>query len=618
VTGRNMLYFADNLDILRDRSRVPADSVDLVYLDPPFNSKQQYNVIFREKSGAPSAAQVRTFDDTWTWNLTADDAMAEAITNGSGRVGSTLSGLQTVLGQTDSTFAYLSMMAPRLVYLEQVLKPTGSIFLHCDSTASHYLKILLDAIFGKENFKNEIVWRRTGSNNSAKRFGPVHQSILFYGKAGETTFRRDRALGPYTKEYVEKNFKTKDERGAYQSVSLTGPGTRAGESGQPWHGFDPTPGGRHWQPASYLYTKYRELTGEDLAKYPLLERLTKLDEVGMIHWGNDEEGNVPRYKEYLADAPGVPLQDIWAFQPGTKGCVYGDDSVGIDEDVKWLASNDKERTGYETQKPVGLLERIIRATTKQEDLVMDPFCGCGTTVIAAQKLGRQWIGIDSTYVAIGLVEKRLKESFGSSVAKGWDVVGKPTTTSDAESLALRDRFQFQYWVVIDILGAQPRDRMMKKGADAGIDGLIRFQESAAGKIRTILIQVKSGKVERADISTLRGDMAREGYEMGALVTLKPPTSEMEKEAATDGHFRTEDKIGAGPSKFPKIQILTIAQLLEGGTRIEYPRHADITYKPNPKLRRSSTGRSTRLVSTRPGDAPLTLPSDDEVEEEDSE
>lgn len=594
---KNMLYFGDNLRFLRDLSIFPTESVDLVYLDPPFNSKQQYNVIFRDSSGAPSSAQAKAFDDTWTWNLSADDAMKEATSASTGKVGSALAGLQTALGPTDSLFAYLCMMAPRLVHLHRVLRPTGSLYLHCDPTASHYLKVLMDSIFGAENFKNEIIWRRTGSNNSAKRFGPVHQSILFYAKSDRIIFYRDRAKGPYTKEYVEKNFKPKDERGQYQSVSLTGPGIRTGESGQPWHGYDPTRSGRHWQPASYLYDKYRALTGEDLAKYPLLDRLSKLDEVGMIHWSNENEQNVPRYKEYLSDTNGTYLQDIWAFQPGTKGCVYGNDAVGIDEDVRWLAAGESERTGFSTQKPTGLLERIIRASTKSGDTVLDPFCGCGTTIIAAHRLGRRWIGIDSTYIAIGLVEKRLKDSFGSPASGTWTVEGKPTTSDEAAALARRDRFQFQYWVVIDLLNAQPKDKPGKKGADEGIDGLIRFQERPGGKVRTVLIQVKSGGVERQDVSTLRGDMDREKADIGALVTLEEATGPMEKNAATDGYYAPEDRIGAAPAKYPKMQLLTVRQLLDGSKRLEYPAYADVTFRPSPTMARVAPGRMSRLTES---------------------
>jgi DNA modification methylase len=609
-----MLYFGDNLRLLKDPSVFPTETVDLVYLDPPFNSKQQYNVIFRDPSGAPSSAQAKAFDDTWTWNLSADEAMQEAISAGVGsRIGDALAGLQTVLGPTDSLFAYLCMMAPRLVHLHRILKPTGSLYLHCDSAASHYLKVLLDSTFGADQFRNEIVWRRTGSNNSAKRFGPIHQSILFYGKSDQMAFYRDRAKGHYTKDYIEKNFVETDERGRFRSVLLTGPGTRSGDSGLPWRGYDPGSSGRHWQPASYLYRKYLALTGENLAEVPLIDRLEKLDKVGMIFWG--KQAKVPNYKLYLEDAEGVPLQDIWAFQPGTQGCVYGDDSTGIDQDVKWL-SNEDEATGYGTQKPIGLLDRIILASTRPNDTVLDPFCGCGTTIIAAQKLGRRWIGIDSTYVAIGLVEKRLKQSFGALAAETWKVEGKPTTVSEAEGLAKRDRFQFQYWVVIDVLNAQPRDRKGKKGADEGIDGLLRFQEKPGGKMRTVLIQVKSGGVEREDVSTLRGDMMREKADIGALVTLEPATGPMEKNAATDGFYTPEDRIGATAAKYPKMQLLTVAELLSGAKRLEYPAHADVTFRPSPKVSRVTPGRMTKLTahplpSTVEGDGEEQLESDEE-------
>ena len=357
---KNKLYFGDNLDVLQDH--IPDESVDLIYLDPPFNSNATYNVLFQEKSGENSVAQITAFEDTWHWGLESEKVYEELVTKGPKRLADLLQAFRTFLGSNDM-LAYLTMMAIRLVELHRVLKPTGSIYLHCDPTASHYLKLLIDSVFGPQHFRNEIIWRRTGSNNNAKRFGPLHQIIFFYVKTDEAPFYQPK--GPYTKDYIEDFFTEEDERGTYQSVALTGPGRRTGDSGLAWRGYDPTSVGRHWQPASYLYAKYRELTGEDLAQYPLLERLDKFDEVELIHWGS--RGSVPRYKFYLSDAPGVPLQDIWAYQPGTKGCVYGNPEVGIDQDVKWLSTKDKERLGYPTQKPEGILERIIRGSSEKGD-----------------------------------------------------------------------------------------------------------------------------------------------------------------------------------------------------------------------------------------------------------
>jgi site-specific DNA-methyltransferase (adenine-specific) len=334
--------------------------------------------------------------------------------------------------------AYLTMMAIRLVELHRVLKPTGSIYLHCDPTASHYLKLLLDAVFGPQNFRNEIIWRRTGSNNSAKRFGPIHQTIFYYVKNNQASFNQPK--GPYTKIYIDKFFTGNDKKGKYQSVAITGPGIRKGESGKPWRGYDPTTVNRHWQPASYLYEKYLKLTGEDLAQYPFLERLDKLDEVDLIDWGKSESV-VPRYKFYLSDAEGVPYQDIWAYQPGTEGCVYGDPNIGIDKDVKWLSTKDKERLGYPTQKPEGVLERIIKASSNEGDIVLDPFCGCGTAISVAERLHRRWIGIDITHLAITLIKKRLIDTFGEELAP-YEIIGDPKDYTSATALAEHNRYQF--------------------------------------------------------------------------------------------------------------------------------------------------------------------------------
>jgi len=326
----NTLYYGDNLDVLR---RYLADeTVDLVYLDPPFNSNATYNVLFAEQNGSRAAAQVKAFEDSWRWDQAAAAAYQETVERG-GQVSLALQAFRTFLGESDM-MAYLAMMAPRLVELRRVLKPTGSLYLHCDPTASHYLKMLMDAVFLPTMFRNEVIWRRTGSNSAAKRFGPLHQTLLYYAKTALAAF--NAVYAPYTKGYIKDYFTEEDERGRYQSVALTGAGTRTGESGQPWRHYDPTSSGRHWQPASYLYEKYRFLTGEDLAQYPLLERLDKLDAVGLIHWPKKE--GVPRYRYYLADAPGVPLQDIWAYQPGTEGVVNGGKTGCIDEDVKWLTS----------------------------------------------------------------------------------------------------------------------------------------------------------------------------------------------------------------------------------------------------------------------------------------
>lgn len=538
------LFYGDNLKVLKE---LQDESVDLIYLDPPFNSNANYNVLFKEASGEKSASQITAFEDTWHWTDAAEEILDDIRNDRSinEEVKNAIEALVGMLKRKSDMSAYLVNMTIRLCQLHRILKSTGSIYLHCDPAASHYLKILMDKIFGPENFKNEIIWRRTASNNSANRFGPIHQSILFYGKTSDMKFYYP--YGRYTKEYVKKFFKYSDERGVFSPVLLTGPGTREGDSGKPWRGYDPTTSGRHWQPASYLYDKFKNLTGVDLATFPLLKRLDELDKIGMIHWGK-REGNIPRYKLYLNDAQGVPLQDIWAFQPGTQGCVYGDDDVGIDEDVKWISASDNERLGYPTQKPVGLLERIIKASSKEGDIILDPFCGCGTTVHAAEKLKRNWIGIDITHLAIRLIKRRLSGPFPNAKI---EVRGEPTDVSGAEELFKASSKEFETWA-ISLVGATPVE------TDEGRDGIIRSSMKGFGSYKGY-VQVKGGEhlnpgFMRDFIHTVNRDKAN----YGIFITLREPTEGMRQEALKEGFVK--DAYG---QRIPKIQLITIRELLEG-------------------------------------------------------
>jgi site-specific DNA-methyltransferase (adenine-specific) len=548
----NLLYYGDNLDVLRQR--VKDESVDLVYLDPPFNSDQDYNVLFAAKDGTAAAAQIQAFEDSWHWDTASARTFADTVEAG-GNVANALLAFEKLVGHNDM-LAYLAMMAPRLVELHKVLKPTGSLYLHCDPTASHYLKLLLDAVFGPEQFRNEIVWRRSGSHNSAKRYGPVHDILLFYSKTDAYKWRR--VFRPYLKGHVDGYFKKQDERGHYWTNALTGAGTRNGESGQPWKGYDPTDGGRHWAVPGQI--------SEELGIDPDLsvqERLDALDDAGFIDHPGKGSQAMPTYRQYLEASPGMPLQDIWAYQPHTKAVLWGTDEC-IDQDVRWLLKQgDPERLGYPTQKPVGLMRRVIQSSTDAGDLVLDPFCGCGTTVHAAQLLDRRWIGIDITIHAVALIEKRLRETF--EAAAKFDTYGVPSTIEEAVALAERDKFQFQGWAVYR-LGAGPTD--VKKGADKGIDGRLYFQLKDGGDFKQIIVSVKGGQLHATDVRDLRGVVAREGAEIGVLVSLHEPTRPMRGEAATAGTF--ESPWG----KHPRIQLLTIEQLLSG-KGIDYPRTAGV-------------------------------------------
>jgi site-specific DNA-methyltransferase (adenine-specific) len=573
----NRLFFGDNLGWLRDTKEFPDASVDLVYLDPPFNSNADYNVLFREESGEASQAQFHAFTDTWTWADAAEtyNQFIDACPNLA--VVEMMEAFHSFL-KNSPMMAYLAMMAPRLVELHRVLKPTGSLYLHCDPTASHYLRILLDGIFGAENFCNEIIWRRTGSHNSSRRLGPIHDTIFFYSKTDEYLF--NRAYRPYLQGHVNAYFKQQDAKGKFWTNALTGAGIRHGESGKPWKGFDPTSVGRHWALPGRVI---RELgIDEGLS---VQEKLDALDEAGFI--GKTQIGSraMPTYKQYLNQSPGIPLQDIWAYQPYTQGLLANSEEA-IDEDVRWLvAQGDTERMGYATQKPQGLLERILTASSRPDDVVLDPFCGCGTTVHAAQKLGRQWIGIDVTYLAINLIKRRLKDAFGEELQ--FEEKGQPTDFESAKRLAELDKFQFQHWA-LSLIDARPLKEGDGKGADRGVDGLLYFYESKDER-RKIIVQVKGGGVKRGDVATLLGDVNNQKAAGGILLTLEKPTGPMRDEAADAGRY--ESKLWHDKD-YPKIQILTIEGLLGKTQRVDAPPQMN----PFAKAKREATpGKQADLI-----------------------
>lgn len=339
----NKLYYGDNLEILRHH--IADESVDLVYLDPPFNSNQSYNVLFAEKDGTDSPAQIKAFEDTWKWDQESSYAFQEFVETGPSKTVKTLLAFKEMLG-TNDMLAYLTMMAPRMVELHRVLKPTGSLYLHCDPTASHFLKILLDSIFGPRNFKSEIVWKRTSAHSSANRYGPVHDVILFYTKS--PTYLWNKVYLDYDDNYLAKYYNNVDKDGRRYTLSdLMAAGIRHGESGKQWRGIDPASKGNHW--------KFK------------ISKLDELEKVGRIHW--PAKGTIPRYKRYLDEMEGILVQDFW-------------------NDINPVSAHAKERLGYPTQKPEALLERIIKSSSNEGDLVLDPFCGCGTTITVAEHLKR--------------------------------------------------------------------------------------------------------------------------------------------------------------------------------------------------------------------------------------
>ncbi len=532
--SQNVLYYGDNLEVLR--RHIKDESVDLVYLDPPFNSNQGYNVLFAERNGARSAAQIKAFEDTWKWDQGAAEAY-ESVMESGGRVAEAMRAFRTFLGESDM-MAYLAMMAPRLIELKRVLKPTGSIYLHCDPTASHYLKILMDGVFEPLRFLNEVIWKRTSAHSSAKRYGPVHDVLLYYSKGDEHTW--NSCFQPYDDYYLDQFYTHVDKQGRrWRRSDLTGAGVRHGETGKPWRGIDVTPKGRHWFVPPF--------------------ELDKLDEQGKIHWPAKKDG-VPMLRRYADEQPGVPLQDIWI-------------------DIKPLHNLAAERLGYPTQKPDALLERIITASSAEGDIILDPFCGCGTTISAAQKLGRRWIGIDITHLAITLIKHRLKDTYGEGIAKDYRVIGEPVSLPDAEQLAADDPYQFQWWA-LGLVGARPVEQ--KKGADKGIDGRLYFHDEPSGKTKQIILSVKAGHVTVSHLRDLRGVLDREKAEIGVLLCMEEPTKPMRAEAAGAGFYKTPY------GNHPRLQILTVAQLLEGA-RIDYPpqfAREDKTFKKAPKAKKA--------------------------------
>ena len=521
----NKLYYGDNLDILREH--VPDASVDLVYLDPPFNSNRDYNVIFKDESGNRSDAQLVAFEDTWHWGPDAQ-RQYEFLTNTSvhaGRVPDDVSTLIAALRHaigTNQMMAYLVEMAVRLVELHRVLRPTGSLYLHCDPTASHYLKVVLDAVFGGENFKSEITWKRTNVHTDSKDWSAVADTILYYVKDVRADFTWNRLYLPHSPEYLKSKYRYKDGDGRlYRLDNMTSPNPRPNMMYE-WKGHASPPMG--W--------RYERTTME------------KLDAEGRI-WYPDSKSKRPQLKRYLEEMPGTLLTNVWT-------------------DIAPINSRAAERLGYPTQKPIALLERIIEASSNEGDIVLDPFCGCGTALVAAEKLERRWIGIDITYLSIAVMKSRLATAFGLDDV---EVVGQPTEVEGARALANdpRDgRYQFQWWA-LGMIDAQPVGGTKKKGADSGVDGIITFTD-ASGKLERVIVSVKSGGVNVGMIRDLIGTLEGQQAAIGVFLTLEESSKPMRDAAAQAGSYHSE----LWNRDYPRIQILSVADLLEHHKRPDLP------------------------------------------------
>ncbi|HPH40569.1 MAG TPA: DNA methyltransferase [Candidatus Fermentibacter daniensis] len=512
----NKLFFGDCLDVLRNE--IPDESVDLVYLDPPFNSSRDYNLLFKAPDGHKSEAQIEAFQDTWHWGEQAEREFRQLLVQPNTQTSELLASLRRFLGEND-LMAYLTMMANRLLELHRSLRSTGSLYLHCDPSASHYLKVVLDAVFGPESFGNEISWLRSQpKSHTTINFPNCRDVILRYTKGNNPKFFK--IYTAHDPEYLEKFYRFQDSDGRrYRLGDLTNPNKDRPNLTYEFLGVT-----RVWR-----WTK---------------DRMQKaLDEGRIVQ---SKPGSIPAFKRYLDDMRGQPISDNWS-------------------DIEHLHGSNSEALGYPTQKPQALLERIIEASSELGDVVMDPFCGCGTAVHAAQKLGRLWIGIDITHLAISLIEKRLTDAFPGIE---FEVHGTPKDLEGARNLALRDKYQFQWWAC-SLVGAQPwQDK--KKGADRGIDGIIYFQDEK-GIPKKIIVSVKGGEsVGRAMIADLKNSVEREKAQIGLFVTLAAPTKEMVKEALTAGFYESPNfKSG----EYPKIQILTIEGLLNG---TQCPRYPDLS------------------------------------------
>jgi site-specific DNA-methyltransferase (adenine-specific) len=507
------LYFGDNLEVLRSGAIAP-ESVELIYLDPPFNSNANYSVLFREPEGGQSQAQIQAFEDTWQWGIEAENAYEDVLNGSNQSLGKLLHALRDALGD-NSMMAYLAMMAVRLVELHRVLKPTGSLYLHCDPTASHYLKAILDAVFGPENFRNEITWKRTTTHSDSKTWSRVADTILFYTKSKNFTWNTPREA--HSEDYVRSKYRHDDGdgRGLYRLDNMTSPNPRP-KMMYEWLGF----------PSPQMGWRYQR------------ETMQRLHEEGRVWYPRDKSGELdptrrPQLKRYLSEMEGGVMGTIWT-------------------DIAPINSQAQERLGYPTQKPVALLERIIAASSNEGDTVLDPFCGCGTTIHAAERLGRNWIGIDVTHLAISLIENRLEGAFPNA---RYEIHGTPKDFAGAEALAEQDKHQFEWWA-LSLVKAQPANDK-KKGADKGVDGLLWLRVGQRERAK-VIVSVKGGaNINVAMVRDLGHVIQREEAAIGLFVTLHEPTGPMKAEAVKAGFYEWEGQ------RFPRIQILTVESLLNG-------------------------------------------------------
>jgi DNA modification methylase len=483
-----VIYCGDNIDRLKN---LPDASIDFIYIDPPFNSNRNYEVFWGETK------EKRAFED-----------------------------------RHESTRAYIDYMRPRCVELARVLKKTGSFYYHCDWHASHYVKVMLDQIFGENNFQSEIIWKRTSAHSSSKRYGPVHDSIFFY--TGSSDYTWNQLYEPYDENYLRENYRNADKDGRkWKSTDLTGDGIRHGDSGKPWRDIGVTSKGRHWAIPD---------TGTKLKGKTTQEKLDELDAKGLIYWP-EKEGGMPRYKQYADEMPGIPLQTVW-------------------NDIPPIGAHAAERLGYPTQKPLALLERLIKTSSNENDIVLDAFCGCGTALVAAHKLKRQWIGIDISPTACRVMAKRLRRDCALPENEDLWAIGRGFIVRDLpkseEELRKYPHFEFENWAVVALGGIKNKTQVGDKGIDGRIFPVSALDNAPSAKTnelpleeRFYPLQVKQkDKAGRPDIDSFETAMRRAKCDKGFFVSFDY-TSDALREI--DRFFREEHKI---------IIPLTVREILD--------------------------------------------------------
>jgi len=487
----NYLYYGDNIDILRNK--IEKESIDLCYIDPPFNSKRNYNQIYNN-IGKEDKAQTMAFVDTWEWDDVAIKGFNE-IQGGSfpPKVADLLVGFQKILGN-GSLLAYLTSMTLRINEIQRVLKNTGSFFLHCDPTASHYLKLICDAVFCSQggDFLNEIVWCYKSRPQSKKYFGKKHDIIFWYSKSSDYYFDWKSVVRSLS-ESTKKKYRLIDKKGRLyrlQGRGITGsPIKSAKDVDQKW-----------------------ELTNPELV-----------------------------VRDYLDKKVGVALEDWWY--------------------IEIINQSAKERLGYPTQKPLELLKRIIKCTTKEGDIVLDCYCGCGTTVDAAEELKRKWIGVDITYNSISLIEYRLMNTYNNDV--NYKLFGIPRDIESAKALAERSdstRKEFEKWAILTFT----KNRAMineKKGGDGGIDGRARIHDKDEWK--DVLFSVKSGKYTIDMVRAFRDTITSNNAICGFMIVMEKPTKGMIQISKEMGNYK-----GTYVKEIPKMQFIMVSDIID--MTAEYP------------------------------------------------